>query len=152
MDKRLQKVIKQIEQFDNITLVKSDEKALENALKVLGEDAPSQVKEWYSFFNGALLGTSAQFASTRKKHKNVNWQFYTLKEINSLSYKKNENIPKELICFGVENTGDPICFKKGGGKKVYSYFREEDKLIEYKDLADYLQDSIDNVIKPSLNF
>ena len=29
-------------------------------------------------------------------------------------------------------------------------FREEDKLIEYKDLADYLQDSLENVVKPSM--
>lgn len=145
MNKRLEKVIKELKFADYDFLAKSDEKTVEKAKKVLGYNMPSQLEEWLRVYNGGAIGTTVDFCSTDKKHNGFEWELLTFKEYNSSYYKKTWNLPKNLVCFAIENTGDPVCFEKNGGENIYTYFPEDDALTKYKDLADYIEDTINNM-------
>ena len=144
MDKRLEKAIKKLKLANYDFLVKSDDKTVEKAKKVLG-NLPAQLEEWLSIYNGGAIGTAVDFCSTDEIHKGYEWKFLTFKERNSSYYRKTNHLPKNLVCFAVENTGDPVCFDKNGGEAIYSYFSEYDSLTKFKDLADYLENIINNV-------
>ncbi len=141
MNSKLKSLIKELEKLDNVFLVKSDKNTLEKAKKVLGENMPSQLQDWFNVFNGGNIGSSLHFFSTEEKHKDDPYTYLTLKGMNDKKFKKQNQIPEELMCFA--RNVDTIGFDKTKkSEKIYAYYSEQDTATEYKDLVEFLEESL----------
>ena len=146
MQKRLEKVIKKLEKINGDNLIKSDKDAVERLVEVLGENIPSQLKEWYSVYDGGYLGQTLEFYSTKKEHEGFKGELYTFEETNDPNYKKENYIEEDLYAFAVANDGTLIGFDVSEkAETIYIYDIDEGAAIaEYKDLAEFIEDQIQN--------
>ena len=146
MQKRLEKAIKELEKINGGNLVKSDEKTIEKVVKVFGDKMPSQLKEWYSVYNGGWIGQNAEFYSTDKHHEGFSSEFYTLEEMNDPKYKKENQIEQDLAHFATLNDGTLVGYDvTENSETIYLYDIEEDAAIaEFKDLAEFIENQVQN--------
>lgn len=99
---------------------------------------PSQLKEWLKIFDGGHLFFVSMLASRKGNYP-------TFQEVNSDSYKKQNNIATEAICFAIASDGDYYCFDNSeNSEKIYEWdYREGKAVDEWDNFAAWLNERID---------
>lgn len=146
MQKRLEKAIKELAKINGNNLVKSDADTVEKVVKVLGENMPSQLKEWYSVYNGGWIGRNAEFYSTDRHHENITSKLFTLEEMNTTEYKKENQIDKDFVQFAILNDGTLVGYDiTKNSETIYIYDVEEGAaIVSFKDMAEFIENEVQN--------
>lgn len=136
-------ILHQLMKYKNyFNLLKSDAYTYPKIRDCIGT-IPHQLKDWFNLFDGGLLFTTNMF-STRESSKDFS-QLLTFSEINSIDFKKENNIHPDIVCFAMTNYGNYYCYVKNE-KNEYIYEWDSEKsslIIKWDSFAEWLSDQID---------
>ena len=105
----MEKIFEKLSQPNkHVKLIKANKNTLGSVQKIFNCRIPANLESWYKTFNGGYV-YSVYFYSTNLKIDGMPNKL-TLKSINSKSFKKQNQIPENLMCFAQTNYGNYYCF------------------------------------------
>lgn len=105
---------------------------------------PSQLKEFLKLFDGGILITTDMF-STRSKAEGEFSRILTFEEVNSETFKEENGIHPDAMCFAMTNYGNYYCYVRDEDTGwVYEWDVNEQALtVQWPSFANWLDEQLD---------
>ncbi len=143
-NEELKTALGKLRKFDRYySLLGGDIRSYVSTFEMVGR-MPAQLKEWLKLFDGGFLFSVAMFST--RSHVDGQGDFLSFFEINSNEYKKENNLPTEIVCFAMTNYGNYYFFdSEANDEKIYEWDVEECAAIEKWDsFSQWLESQIVN--------
>lgn len=103
---------------------------------------PEQFREWMKIFDGGFLFSVSMFLT--KASADVQDSYLYFEDINSDEFKKENDLPQEIVCFAMTNYGSYYFFdSEEEDGKIYEWDTEEAAAVdEWPSFSAWLESQI----------
>ena len=91
-----------------VRLIKPRSNTLDSVKKIFNCRISKDLEEWYKVYNGGNV-FSVHFYSTNYKIDGIKNKL-NLRSINSVEFRKQLDMPNDIVCFAETNYGGYYCF------------------------------------------